>query len=386
MKTFHCQHCRSAVYFENTLCNHCGHVLGVLDDVLDMSALRDRGNGEWAVLAAGAPHPAYRKCQNYAVHQVCNWIVPAESGEAFCTACRLNEVIPNLDRHGHLDRWYRLERSKRRVVYSLLKLGLPLKAKREDPQAGLAFSFLSKQDAAPGQPVVTGHADGRITINVDEADPSIRERNRLDLDEKYRTLLGHFRHEVGHYYWDRLVRDGGRLRDFRVRFGDERSGYAEALRRHYAEGPPGDWQSHFITPYASAHPWEDWAETWAHYLHIVDTLETAGHFGLEVQRELPDGSVHRADPDFDAYRLADFEPIIEHWIPLTFALNSLNRSMGLQDLYPFVISAEAQQKLRFVHQVVRACGAPPPAAARLYGSRWSRFTTLVFGRMARRKA
>jgi hypothetical protein len=171
--------------------------------------------------------------------------------------------------------------------------------------------------------------------------------------ETYRTLVGHFRHEIGHYYWDVLIRDGGRLEGFRELFGDERADYGEALEAHYREGPPAGWQDRFITTYASSHPWEDWAETWAHYLHITDTLETAAHFGVEVERRLPDGTLQKADPELDPYDVADFQRIIDNWIPLTFAINSLNRSMGQQDLYPFVLSQPAIDKLAYVHGVIR---------------------------------
>ena len=242
----------------------------------------------------------------------------------------------------------------RRLIYSLLKLGLPLQSKAADPAHGLAFSFLSAADAAPGNHVVTGHADGHITISVDEADPASRERTRLDLNEKYRTLLGHFRHEIGHYYWERLVANGERLAAFRDLFGDERQDYSTALNRHYAQGAPADWQQHFISRYASAHPWGDWAESWAHYLHIVDTLETSVHYGVRIERRQADGSVHRADPRFDPYRADDFNEVVRHWLPLTHALNSLNRSMGLQDAYPFVLSDSALRKLAFVHGTILA--------------------------------
>lgn len=354
MRTFHCDHCRQPVYFENTRCTHCGHVLGLLPEYLRVSALRATGDGGWLALMPAAGGRRYRQCGNYSEHQVCNWMVPVESDEAFCLACRLNTVIPNLSRPGFRDRWYRLERSKRRLLYSLIKLGLPLHSRHDDPTAGLAFAFKSQLDAAPGEQVVTGHADGTITINIDEADPALRERTRIDLRERYRTLLGHFRHEIGHYYWDTLIADGPALDAFRESFGDERSDYRAALDRYYAEGPPPAWQDRFISAYASAHPWEDWAETWAHYLHIVDTLETASHFGLSIERGMPDGRELRAAPRFDAYSIGDFRPIIEHWLPMTFALNSLNRSMGLQDLYPFVLPQPAIDKLAFVHRLVRA--------------------------------
>ena len=353
MRTYHCDACGNPVYFENSRCTRCHHELGVIPEVLRVSALEANPDGSWRALARLAGKGHYRKCENYAVHDVCNWMVPADSGNRFCIACELNAVIPNLARPGFAERWYRLERSKRRLVYSLLKLGLPLQGKARDPVSGLSFSFLSDADAPAGTHVATGHADGHITINIDEADPAQRERSRLDLNEKYRTLLGHFRHEIGHYYWDLLIRNSASIDAFRQLFGDERADYAAALDRYYQAGAAGDWQAHYISRYASAHPWEDWAETWAHYLHIIDTLETAVHYSVRIERQLPSGEVHRADPRFDPYRVERFDEVIRHWIPLTHALNSLNRSMGLQDMYPFVLSETAIRKLEFVHRTVR---------------------------------
>jgi hypothetical protein len=368
MQTFRCDLCGQPIYFENTVCTHCGAVLGFLPDEMRLAALIQGEDALWrqpdstpstsaladAPAAPGQRPPAYRQCQNYARHDVCNWMVPADSDDLLCTSCRPNQVIPSLSRAGNLDKWFRIERGKRRLVYGLLRLGLPIRTKAEDPAGGLGFAFLSGQELPAEQAVVTGHDNGLITINIDEADPAIRERMRLDLDETYRTLLGHFRHEIGHYYWDLLIRDDGRLAAFRALFGDERTDYSQALQSHYASGGPRHWQDHYISAYASSHPWEDWAETWAHYLHIVDTLDTAEHFGMAVERRMPDDSVQRAAPDFDPYRIADFGPIIDNWLPLTFALNSMSRSMGQVDLYPFVLSAPVIEKLRFVHDVVRA--------------------------------
>jgi hypothetical protein len=388
MKTFSCQVCGQPIYFENSKCTHCGAVLGFLPDRMILSAVVQGEDALWrappakpgidpdpqppraslfARLFGSAPKTvsppplpdpepgrAYRKCANYEQYEVCNWMVAAEHEDPLCAACRPNRVIPNLERPGHLEKWYRIERGKRRLVYALMRLGLPMRVMSEPGDGGLGFAFLSSLDAAPDEPVMTGHANGLITINLDEADAAKRERMRLDMDEKYRTLLGHFRHEIGHYYWDVLIRDGNHLDEFRRLFGDERADYGEALNKHYADGAPLDWQDRYISTYAASHPWEDWAETWAHYLHIVDTLETAGHFGIQVEQRLADGTLQRSDPDFDAYLVADLEPLMEHWLPLTFALNSLNRSMGLQDLYPFVVSQPVIDKLGFVHRVVRA--------------------------------
>ena len=358
MKTFACELCGQPVYFENTLCTYCGATLGFLPDRMQLSAFVLGDDGLWRVPEADPAPRAYRKCVNYAEHDVCNWMVPAEQSDPFCAACRPNEIIPNLSRPGNVDKWYRIERSKRRLVYGLLQLGLPVLTKAEDPSRGLGFAFLCSLDAEPGEVVMTGHANGLITINLDEADPAKRERVRVDMAEKYRTLLGHFRHEIGHYYWDLLVRDTYRLDAFRAMFGDERAHYGAALDAYYAYGAPMNWQNNYISAYASAHPWEDWAETWAHYLHIVDTLETAAHFGVEVERRMPDGSVQRADPEFEPYATEAFEPIIDSWLPLSFALNSITRSMGQSDLYPFVLSQPVINKLAHVHRVVHESRVP----------------------------
>jgi hypothetical protein len=202
---------------------------------------------------------------------------------------------------------------------------------------------------------MTGHDNGLITINLAEADDSERERMRHQMGEPYRTLLGHFRHEVAHYYWDRLVRDAPGIEAFRQLFGDEREDYGAALQRHYANGPPPDWQERFVSAYASTHPWEDWAETWAHYFHMVDTLETASAFGMRVRPRVTKGADLSAAIDFDPHS-ANMDRIIDSWLPLTFAVNSINRSMGIADLYPFVLAPPVIVKLSFIHDRIHAAG------------------------------
>jgi len=200
------------------------------------------------------------------------------------------------------------------------------------------------------------HNEGLITINIAEADDPFREKTRQELGEPYRTLLGHFRHEIGHYYWDRLIKNQRSIEPFRTLFGDETADYAEAQKQHYETGPPAEWAQRFVSAYASMHPWEDWAETFAHYLHIVDTLETARTYGLALKPRAASGAPL---PDLTARRLHfdDFDDLISAWFPLTNALNSLNRSMGLADLYPFILSEPAIAKLRFVHDIIENAGA-----------------------------
>ena len=355
MRLFECQHCGQLLYFENTRCERCKHVLGYLYDRTDLSALTADGGDRWRPLVA--PDETFRFCGN-ALFGACNWLVPAESSDLLCRACRLNRTIPNLDAPENILLWQRLEAAKHRLVYGLLHLGLPLASKFEDAEKGLAFDFLVGSDATfhEGPHVVTGHARGLITIDVAEADDAERERHRRDMAEHYRTLLGHFRHEIGHHYWERLVRNGRWHGTFRDMFGDERQDYGAALRRHYANGPRADWQEQYVSNYAGAHPWEDFAETWAHYLHIVDTLETADAFGLRVHPKTGGNSVLDMAIDFDPYCQSDFDALIKPWLPLTYAVNSMNHSMGQPDLYPFVLAPAVIGKLRFVHGIVRVSG------------------------------
>jgi hypothetical protein len=245
--------------------------------------------------------------------------------------------------------WARLEAAKRRTLYTLDALGLSIVSRAQDPDRGLAFAF---QKDTPGTTnVLTGHRDGLITINLAEANDPFRERMRDQLREAYRTLVGHFRHEVGHYCWDRLIKDGPHLAAFRDRFGDERADYAAALAAHYAAGRPADGGDAFISAYASMHPWEDWAETFAHYLHMVDTIDTARSYGLVLQSK-PAAKAGLATVRAQRVERGDFDDLIAAWIPLTIALNSFNQGMGLPDLYPFVLGEPTIAKLRFVHDVI----------------------------------
>ncbi len=260
------------------------------------------------------------------------------------------------------DAWYRLEVAKRRLIYSLLALNLPLRNKLEDPEQGVAFEFLADPDPSVqgAAPVLTGHDNGVITVNLAEANDAEREKRRLAMLEPYRTLLGHFRHEIGHYYWDRLLKDGPRLEDFRKLFGDERADYAQALAKHYEDGPAKEWPKSFVSAYASTHPWEDWAETWAHYLHITDTLETAIASGLSLRPRRSDEPALTPDLIMSGCRPVNFDRMINAWFPLTYLLNSLNRGLGLPDGYPFVLSTPAIEKLRFVHDLIEAASQCKP--------------------------
>jgi len=343
MKLFSCQGCGQLLYFENWRCEACSRLLGYLPDRGQLTALEPDGS----VLAA--PETPYKFCKNNALG-VCNWMVAGE--EEFCAACRHNRVIPDLSLSGNDRLWGRIEAAKHRLFYSLLRLGLPLENRADNPEHGLAFDFLADTTESHASGVMTGHDNGLITLALKEADDAVREKARQGMGEPYRTLLGHFRHESGHYFWDRLVApDPALLNGFRVLFGDDRLDYAAALKRHYAQGAPPNWQDSHVSLYATSHPWEDFAESWAHYLHIVDTLETASAFGLKVRPRLARGHI-AASIDFDPYESRRFDAIVEAWLPVEFATNSLNRSMGLNDLYPFVLSEKVVEKLGFIHALM----------------------------------
>ena len=365
MRTFHCDHCQQQLFFENFACLSCGARLAYLQDLETIGSLDDAGDGAWTSPLSAARGRTYRLCANYAQHDVCNWALPASDEDPLCRSCRLTRVIPDLSRPGNHEAWYKLEVAKRRLVYTVLELGLPLRSKTDDEEKGLAFEFLADPDDPSAPRPLTGHANGLITINLAEADDAERERRRLSMHEPYRTLLGHFRHEVGHYYWDLLIADGPRLDAFRATFGDERDDYAQALQRHYRQGAPADWPQRFVSAYASAHPWEDWAETWAHYVHMVDTLETATACGLALRPRRDDEPALETDPQRGLP--GTFEQMVEDWFPLTFVLNNLNRGLGLPDGYPFVLSDQQIAKLRFVHETIAAAAVaalpqPPPSS------------------------
>lgn len=345
MKLFKCQACGNVVHFENTLCVNCGATLGYIPDRFAMSTLTLDGD-VW--IAAADPSRTFRSCANARIG-ACNWLTPASEETGLCRACRHNRILPDLSIEENVVAWRKIELAKRYLFYSLTRLRLPLPLRRDDEANGLAFDFLSGVTA--GHKVMTGHDNGLITLDIAEADDPEREARRTAMSEPYRTLLGHFRHEIGHFYWDRLVRDGGKLEAFRAMFGDERADYEAALQAHYQSGPPADWPMRDISAYASTHPWEDFAETWAHYLHMIDALETAQSFGLSLS---PATRSDALQVDFDPYQCVDFDPIVPAFVAITVAVNGLNRSLGQPDIYPFVFSAAVIDKLRFVNTLIHA--------------------------------
>lgn len=340
MKLFECS-CGVRVFFDDYWCTACGADLGYAPAKSEFLSRPPGGTG--FVAADGGQ---WKACRNRELHAACNWLLPADDPGHFCVACRLNSIIPNLSTEHNLVLWRRMEHAKRRLVYSLIQLGLPLEA--APGRAPLRFEFLEDQRSNPQVAeslVMTGHRAGIITINLLEADDVARHVVREQMSERYRTLLGHFRHESGHYYHELLAPPGPARDEFRALFGDERDDYAAALAKHHEAGPASDWSNRFVSPYASSHPMEDWAECWSHYLHITDGLETA-----------------RATR-FIAAPAADWDTEVSLWISVSVRLNELARGLGVDDPYPFVLNGPVRDKLAFIHRRLAATPSAGAAAA-----------------------
>jgi hypothetical protein len=346
MKLFKCQRCANMVYFDNDHCEQCKSTLAYVPELSTISVIEADGS---LLVAGAAKGVARRFCANQ-TWGACNWLIAEGDGEEYCAACRHNRTIADLHVEENLALWRRVERAKHHLFYTLQQLRLPLANRRDAPETGLAFDFLA--DTGTAAKVMTGHDHGLITLNIAEADDAYREQLRTTMGEPYRTLLGHFRHEVGHYFWDVLVDRGGRLDAFRARFGDERPDYDESLKKYYASGPAPNWPENFVSAYASAHPWEDFAETWAHYLHIVDTLEMAGAFGLRISPAVETAPELDEKQTVAPSEATGIESLITAWVPVTLAVNGLNRCMGQPDLYPFVITEAVTAKLGFIHDLI----------------------------------
>lgn len=336
MRDFHCPNCGQRLTFENSACLSCGSALGFS---LDQMALLVIAGEEDPEHAGAVPAENYRLCANMHLAE-CNWLVASDQPGRLCVSCALTSERPGDTDTAGLAEFARAEAAKRRLVAELRELKLPVVGRDLDDDHGLAFRLLSSSH----EEVVTGHDDGVITLDLAEGDDVHREQLRVEMDEPYRTLLGHFRHEIGHYYFYRLIGPSDEYQQrFRELFGDPDADYSEALDRHYSVGPPEGWQDDFVSSYATMHPAEDWAETFAHYLHIRDTLDTAAWCGFAP-----------ASATFDRPVLGPsaFQMIVDMWLPLSWSLNMVNRSMGHDDLYPFVLPATVLAKMEFIHTVI----------------------------------
>lgn len=265
MRDFVCPHCGQQLAFENSVCLNCGNAIGFDLAARDFAVL---GEGGTTVL-----EPARKMCANLHV-AACNWLVPVD-GEPLCRSCSLTRTRP-ADGDPALPAFAEAEAAKRRLVVELVELSLPINDRTADPEKGLTFDLLSSEH----ENVITGHDSGVITLDLAEGDDVHREQLRISMDEPYRTLLGHFRHETGHYFFFVLAETGPARQEFEKLFGDPDLDYQEALDRHYSQGAPEGWEDNYVSSYATMHPAEDWAETFAHYLHIRDTIDTAAAFGF----------------------------------------------------------------------------------------------------------
>ena len=361
MKNFHCGRCGGQIFFDSVTCVRCGAMLGYLPLECTMAGFEPAAEGNhWQRVGGEAAGRLYKQCANYGQHGVCNCVLDAEDQEELCPCCRLTAIIPSLVSEQNLAYWHSLEAAKRWLLYSLQSMRLDPFRAQADGSPEMRFQFM-ESGLADGE-ITTGHYDGLITINLAEADPVERERHKEDMGEPYRTLLGHFRHESGHFYFQKLIAESNWLEGFRECFGDERADYGASLERYYAEKRFNLKDDSFVTTYAGSHPWEDWAETWAHYLHVVDTMETAYACGLGLKPRHAEEPTLSPSPN--TLLSGAFGRIGGDWLALSYVLNNLNRSMGLPDAYPFTLSETVLEKLAFVHRVVLAQRAPRTARPR----------------------
>lgn len=345
MRDFNCPNCGQRLTFENSTCLSCNSALGFS---LEQMALLVIAEGEASGQPGFVSADEYQLCANRLVAE-CNWLVPVNNPRLLCASCVLTTERPNDADTVGLAEFAAAEAAKRRLIVELHELKLPIIGRNQDPDFGLAFRLLSSAH----EKVMTGHENGVITIDLAEGDDVHREQLRVEMDEPYRTLLGHFRHEIGHYYFYRLVTSDDYQKRFNELFGDPDADYQEALDRHYKEGAPEGWKKTFVSSYATMHAAEDWAETFAHYLHIRDTLDTCAWSGFAP-----------ASATFDRPPLGPsaFGAIIDLWLPLSWSLNMVNRSMGRDDLYPFVLPAPVLEKMQFIHDVIEEVTSSTPAA------------------------
>jgi hypothetical protein len=337
MLAFACPVCDRLVTFESIRCLHCGSALGFDPDSRAMRT------------PAATDSSELHRCANTRL-AACNWLVSEPGG--LCVSCSLTRTRPNDSDDQGLHGFAMAEAAKRRLIFEVADIGLPVEGWMER-SGGLAFDLLSSMYT----PVTTGHAGGLITLDLYETDPAHRERMRLRMGEPYRTVLGHLRHEIAHYYQPILIAPGS-AEEARCRelFGDERDDYKQALERYYANGALRGWEQLYVSAYATMHPWEDWAETFAHYLHMRDTLQTAASYGVKVEGP----AIWTTDPaPLDSNprgATVDIRGMLRSWIPMTYALNAISRSLGEVDLYPFILSPQVEAKLAFIDSVVRGLG------------------------------
>ncbi|MFC6998002.1 zinc-binding metallopeptidase family protein [Rufibacter roseus] len=351
MQTFHCA-CGNKLFFENSQCVCCNREVGWCPVCKGIHAMEPNGKGGYTCTNSDCKAQVI-KCYNYSTYNVCNRFVPAQAqpqqnGQCLCNYCQLTKTIPDLSVDGNITKWYQLEVAKRRLLYLLDRVGLPYGSDQENFELPLSFDF--KEDAQPSpimgwmgigqeEKVYTGHADGKITINLREADPVEREKLRVSFGEDHRTLIGHFRHEIGHYYWQLLIQNKDE-ENFKAIFGDhENPSYADAMNQYYQNGPKANWAKGYISAYATMHPWEDFAETWGTYLDMLAVLDTADNSDL---LKLPNKDLETAQ----------LEDMLLRYEDLSLKVNEVNRALGLPDLLPETFSKPVVEKLTYIHVLI----------------------------------
>jgi hypothetical protein len=343
VRVFICSTCQHELDFESMSCPNCDSSVGYVSDRRDVVVIVADGPARYSVDGDSA---AQWRCLN--ASWGCNWMLPADGGDVWCLSCRLTRGRPDEADPAAVVAWSAAEAAKRRLVFQLGELGLPIEPRSPTTPRGLAFDLVH----VPGASAVTGHDRGIITLDLSEADERHRDELRRNLGESFRTLIGHLRHEVGHYYFAHLVGQHDRILEFRALFGDERIDYSSALDEHYRRARTGDDKadlSRFVTAYAAAHPLEDWAETFAHYLHTLDGLQTADSHGLAARSREDGGRVKSASSS-----PVSFSSILERWLPVAEMINAIADGLGSSRPYPFTLSPVVVTKLEFVHACVTA--------------------------------
>lgn len=342
--------CGAPLFRENTACVTCGAPVGHVPDAALLTSFEILQDGRWRAEHAELTSRFFKPCSGRELAHQCNWMIDAQDPATQCLSCSLTRTIPDLTVPGATDRWANAEHAKRQVIIQLLRLEVPVRSQLTDAD-GVCFDFLEPQ-AGPTS-VMTGHEDGVITLNLNEASYAQRAATQELLGERYRTLAGHIRHELAHYYWDLLAKDPAWTEQCREVFGDERADYGMALQRHHQNGAPPDWSLQFISAYASSHPWEDWAECFAHYLHMEEGLETASQLGIDLRklrlRAVPfDRTV--LGKNISRRSAEKFLDRIDRWVLLGLATNELNAALGHDPAYPFVLNAAVVNKLHFIQE------------------------------------
>jgi hypothetical protein len=330
--------CNRWLFFGNTACLGCDRSVGRCCACRAMASFSPASTSE--LFSCDNCHAEVQPCANRNLG-ICNCFANQtdSTGNVLCTYCEFTRVVPPHDSPDKFSRWRELESAKRRLLIQLSGLEFPPFASKFVPTCPLVFEFKEDTVLPDGsiEAVFTGHENGVITINAHEADSVRREQSRVAFNEPQRTLIGHMRHEYGHFL-DLCCIQGDLLRAKYVElFGDPATvDYAEAKTRYYAQGPTGNWPESYVSAYASMHPWEDFAETVNVYLDLMALAETArDQLGSNI-----DTSANGCVATF-----------ISELLDLAITVSEFNFDMGLNALLPERFNDEVVCKLSYVHSL-----------------------------------